>query len=335
MDVAAAATSVTGGITASTSALTVLLMKEFMAVRAKQTALIESINKLGEASSGVQQKTIKEAANIKAKYDLIKEYGPTGQTVFMEQLDKQNVGFIKGRDLVNEATKQNNNFFIGNNHKYETMLDFQKTVVEDLSDENIQNINILFPASGTMTTKESRLARALAFMITNPKPTPPLAKEYLKDKDENVKVKTFLAMSKIKDAKLSIPQKVFSKIIADSNPTMPLEDWAKDIKSLKDMKLLTKDDFVGGKISFDKALDVLVDMRFANPEWQKRIHAQLLNEGLLREQLIMGSIELKLLSEQTKYLKYLAMIESVNLSEKINEKSTELEDLRSAVFKQK
>lgn len=172
----------------------------------------------------------------------------------------------------------------------------------------------LFPEKGTLTVDEVKDAKLMGELLTNPSPTLKLSEAVQKTSSGQ----SYELISKIKETRLAVPQKVVSDTIAAHSPTMELGDWAIDAwQSMGGSG--TPEGVVDGKISPVALLNLMTDMRFSNPNWYKALNGGEMNEmAIKREQLMMAATSMEMQRRQLILLQQIAMMMAENQSAQTN-----------------
>jgi hypothetical protein len=173
------------------------------------------------------------------------------------------------------------------------------------------NSAALIPANKTMTNEQIKDAQALSEMITNPIPETQISD----DQKETMPGKKYEVVQKFKQARLIIPQIVFNKNIAAHSPSMPLGGQATKMYQAMGGKG-TPPEVVDGKISPYAMLNLMVDSRFANPNWYASLGAK--NEvALMREMLAMDAVKMEMQRRQLELTQLMTLMIAQDTSDQL------------------
>lgn len=160
----------------------------------------------------------------------------------------------------------------------------------------------LMPTTGAFKTDEDlKAARDLTFVLTNPYPSPAKA-------PTSAAASAYEAQRRLKQARLALPQKALSEIVAARAPVIELGAWAKDTweKAGGEGEPMG---VVNGKISATGLIDLLVDARFGNPNWYDSLN-EMNSLGLQREQLHLQVAQMEMMRRTMRMLEMLVALEA-------------------------
>lgn len=174
--------------------------------------------------------------------------------------------------------------------------------IKAVKDENL-SIEKFMPTYGTYkNSEELQAARDLGILLTNPYPT-----SALQGAEKNTREgAAYEARRKLKEARLLLPQKVMSDVAAYRSPLMELGAWLLEMWQ-KAGGSGQPDGIVDGKISPNTMIDMLVDVRFANPNWYDNT-LSMNDVALQRESLHMQAVQLEIARRQMRYLEMIASL---------------------------
>ena len=167
----------------------------------------------------------------------------------------------------------------------------------------------MFPESGTFEEEDLAGALSLTSLIVDPNPTLKLP-----DGATPVKAAEYNRNRFLKNAYLATPQQVLSERLAYRSPVISTEDW-------KENALTALGEELPEKISPQQLLDLQVDSRLNSATWMNRI-TQLYEPGLLREGLVMQSIELDIARRQLSMIEHIATMLAQKTAREINDEYT-------------
>jgi hypothetical protein len=184
--------------------------------------------------------------------------------------------------------------------------------LRDMKDEDI-DAAILFPEGGVMGAEDIAKAQRISEVVTNPAPTPELP-DRMKNSPEG---QAYEAQKKIKAGRLTVPQKVWSDFLAANSATVPLDGWAQDTYERMGGSG-TPEGVKDGKMSPMSALDMQVDMRYANPNWAPDVFGAS-EENKLYEIAQMQAVNLEFQRRQHALLQQIALMLAQDQSARVNQ----------------
>jgi hypothetical protein len=189
--------------------------------------------------------------------------------------------------------------------------------IRDVDSEEI-TAEVILPKDSVMGPDEVANAQLMGEMITNPSPTPNIP-ERLSERPE---AQAYEVQKKVKEARLAVPQKVFSDNIAAHAATVPLEGWAAD--TYERMGGTGNPEGVqDGKMSPMSLLNMQVDMRYANPNWSPDVFASSEKQALY-ELLNMNAVRMEIERRQLMLLQQIALLLAQDQSARVNQEQDPL-----------
>lgn len=192
---------------------------------------------------------------------------------------------------------------------------FKQTQEKDIEDVSFDYFS---PRGDTLSAEQLSVAKYMLSNIIDPFPSLKLPK-HLQDKGEKI---GYTAQRKIKYSRLALPTAVLSGVISSYAPTVEVGDYAQNM--LKILGNESGEGIVDGKISPIRYLKLMTNMRFANNSWlsgPNGIHSKT-KAGLLRELLIMQSVEMEMQRRQMMRLQQsaalLAQEQAIEVQEKMD-----------------
>jgi len=276
---------------------------------------------VGKTISGNQKKTMTTInENFKNQNNILKdlltglgmadekmknqrEFGSPSMAYLMTDAEYAEYGksVYTGKKAAQELSGKFTNFFEEHIKKTKTpkkLFEKSKNKAEDYITSEY-----FFPKSGTLTPEQLHYARYMLANIIDPFPS-----YGLPEKMNSRQAKEYRAMRKIKYSRLAMPVTVLSEIISAYAPTMESQNLIQNTQ--KAMGASATDGVYDGKISTMKYIEHMTDLRFANNDWltgENGIHA-MTQTGLLREMLVMQSVEMEMQRRQMKRMQQMAAL---------------------------
>ena len=290
-----------------------------------------TITKGFEAHIQALRDLLVERTVAERKIDNFLNYGTPGRAPYVSCDEESRVDVTLGPKNTAEAgvaVRENiesfNGMFVTRRASMAAIRDLPEAVT---SAENV------FPKGNTLQTDgegEGSVTNAVrwAQVVTNPYPdleTNDALKETASGQD-------YEAIKKIKEASLTVPQLALSDLIAHKTPSHELGNWAEQMNQIMGQSG-TPSCVVDGKISADALLNMLTDLRYANPNWPIDIHSKS-TAGLLRELLLMRSVHLEFKRRQMELLQHLSAMLATKTA-RDNNLSGELEEIRAEAMQER
>jgi len=199
----------------------------------------------------------------------------------------------------------------------------ENNIQKYISDKEISEIkgDTLVPKNKTMSQEEIKDAQDMAELMTEPFPEVQLTDKQ-KSNDDGMKYEN---MRKIKKARLAVPRKVINKNIAAHSPSMPLAEQARQMHEAMGGEG-EPEEVVDGKISPYAMIDLMVDSRFANPNWYAKIAEKNMN-GMMREMMVMNAVQMEMQRRSLELEQMMALMKAGEIASKANN------DLKPAMAK--
>lgn len=187
------------------------------------------------------------------------------------------------------------------------------------------DVQLLFPADGTIPSTDVKAAADLHQLLLNPFPTPAVDES----RKDTTAGRDYQLRQRVKLARLLVPQEVLARLMAYSTPTTELGElaskmWA-DMGGSGAPEGLTAD----GRISQNALYALLVSSRFSNPNWYREI-AQKNEVMIYRELAMMQAFQLELLNRMHMDLKMIAAMMATQQAKGLEDEHERLMRLDSA-----
>ncbi|BBO86770.1 hypothetical protein DSCO28_73360 (plasmid) [Desulfosarcina ovata subsp. sediminis] len=249
-----------------------------------------AVTKGFEAHIQALRNLLVEQTVAERKIENYMDYGTPGRAPYASCDEESRVDVTLGRKNTAEASVM----IRENIASFNTGFGERKASMEAIRElpEAVTSAENIFPKDNTLQMDgddEGTVTNAVRWVqiATNPYPDLTVQEEL----EETPSGKDYEAVKKIKEASLTVPQLALSDIIANKTPSHELGDWAEQMNAIMGQSG-TPACVVDGKISADALLDMLTDLRYANPNWPIDIHSKS-KDGLLRELLLMDSVNLE------------------------------------------
>ncbi|BBO86769.1 hypothetical protein DSCO28_73350 (plasmid) [Desulfosarcina ovata subsp. sediminis] len=321
--------------TCGTLGLSMLLLEATLENQITASSALQNtattITKGFEAHIQALRNLLVEQTVAERKIENYMDYGTPGRSPYASCDEESRVDVTMGRKNTAEASVM----IRENIASFNTGFEDRKASMEAIRDlpEAATSAENIFPKDNTLQVDgddEGTVTNAVRWVqiATNPYPDLTVQEEL----EETPSGKDYEAVKKIKEASLTLPQLALSDIIANKTPSHELGDWAEQMNAIMGQSG-TPACVVDGKISADALLDMLTDLRYANPNWPIDIHSKS-TVGILRELLLMRSVHLEFKRRQMVLLQHLSAMLATKTA-KENNLSEELEQMRKKAMEER
>lgn len=283
--------------------ITFSLKKGFMALKSGQQKSDSILEKLLMELMDTQENIVRE--EIKAAGEIQKEetFGVLSQTLgaceATSMAASADAGEIEAKILTGYIATEIHD----QQGQYETRTMAINKMYSDMT-MNTSSPEVLYPVSGTYSEEDLAGAMKLTTLLIDPTPalkvpegaTPVAAAEI----NKNIL---------LKNGYLATPQYVVANRLSFRAPVISTEGWS-------DTALISLGEELPEKISLNQYLDLEVRKRTNSPVWQDRI-TNTLTPGLLKEGLLMQSLELGIAKRQLDHLEALATMVAQQVSRNV------------------
>lgn len=225
------------------------------------------------------------------------------------------IGIMEGAASKKMAEKTMYNALMKRNSDASSSNEIRVKLDAFIDNRSVSAGSILFLDSGnTMTQEQSAEANRVASIITNQVPDYKLISPEHFSTEVGEKYQSF---RKMKIAKISLSQKIMTSYLARKAAVYPLGEWAGNIK---DKTFDSEAIAVDGKVSADTILDLEVNSRYMDPQFEKKLHTKF-EAGVLHEILAMQAVNLefqRLELEHQEFMTALTAYRSGTLGQEIN-----------------
>lgn len=184
----------------------------------------------------------------------------------------------------------------------------ERQLAEDHPDVK-QMVEGMFPLDRTLTAEQLAQAHEAIKTLADPRPLPMPTDD---QKENTAAGQTYAAARLVHQGRIQTAREALDHHVAFHAPTLPPEvaQWA--VEQWKQAGAQgTPPGVVDGKISEAALLNLLVQARAGNPNWYTQI-ASATEAGLLRELVLMQSVQLQLQHRNMEYLDRLSVVTSLD-----------------------
>lgn len=161
--------------------------------------------------------------------------------------------------------------------------------------------------------EDQKAALESIFYLTDPQPPRPLTEHEQNSKAQAVQYET---ERNLRNRQMAIVQQVMADHIARRMPSMPLGAWANNQWQQMGGEGAPPG-VVDGYMSSTSVVDMLVDSRIGNPNWNTNTVPALNETGLKREQLYIEAARLYIEREQMRMMEQLLVLNALNMANRL------------------
>lgn len=269
--------------------------------KSEQKKITAAINKNFETQNSVLRQTVASLGVSMKKMENMKTFGPQSKAYGAGMVEDRFNTVMSGRSaesgLAAHFSQSIDQHARGFDRHHERILYY------DQEDASSVSPSFFFPRDATLSGDELGKALFAIKSVVDPFPSPGLPEKY----QETGKADAYEALRKIKYSRLAMPVSVISDITSSYAPVVELGEWGE--KMYERMEGSGEPpQLEDGKISVMGYIDMMVNARFANQDWhsgQDGIHG-MTEAGLLREMLVMESVNMEMQRRQTRYMQQTA-----------------------------
>jgi hypothetical protein len=292
---------VSAAATSASSTITTTVKTVGKSLKMSQKKVVSAINKNFEAQNSILRQILTSVGVSREKMMNTRMFGPQSKAYGVGIVDNRLQSVMSGMRAESYTEAKFNKSLSKHSREFEKKA--QTNVFYAKQNASAISPTIFSPHKTVFSSSESKKVHDSIRAIVDPFPSQKIPPHF---QGTNAAQK-YNSLRKIKYSYLAQPVAVMSSIAASKMPLFKLGDWAE--KTYRRMGAEgNPPQVVNDRISLTGYIDLMVNSRFSNQDWytgKQGIHS-MTTTGVMRELLVMNSVNMKMQQMQMRYMQQMA-----------------------------